>query len=106
DLADALALGDEPREVRGLVLLALAADQVGLRVLGGRLRHLIPRDVQLEGGQVLAGEERRQVAWRQRQIGARELHVRESVTPGPPSYFSCPCSDHARAPSRCLGSSR
>ena len=59
---DRLPLGLEPRQVCRLVLVALACDEVGLRVLARRrLRELAAQDGRGELGQVRAGEVGREV---------------------------------------------
>ena len=59
---DRLPLGLEPRQVCRLVLVALACDEVGLRILARRrLRELAAQDGRGELGQVRAGEVGREV---------------------------------------------
>ena len=65
---DRLALGLEPRQVCRLVLVALARDEVGVRVLARRrLRDLAAQDGRGELGQVRAGEVGREVGGREQQ---------------------------------------
>ena len=57
-LADPDDVIAERGEVRSLVLVALAADEISMRVVAEGLRKLVERDGDLERGQVRAGEER------------------------------------------------
>ena len=57
DDEDALALGAELREVRALVLVALAPDELGLRIVDVRPSELPARDREPERSEVLALEE-------------------------------------------------
>ena len=72
DRDDVAPVGEQRREVGGLVLVALALDEVGLRILVGRPLELVPRNRELELRQVLALEERVQVRGREplRQVRA------------------------------------
>ena len=62
DLDDLASLFDEPREEGRLVLVALACDELGVRVVARcRQRHLAALDRRRELGQVRAGEVGREV---------------------------------------------
>ncbi len=79
DDAHDLALGLEPREVGMLVRQSLVEDE--LRLLGRRTRvDLASGDAEQEGGQVLAGEVRGDVARREQDAAVLELH-RLSIAP-------------------------
>ena len=61
------------------MLLALTADQFGVRVVAERLRQLVERDRDLERRQVRAGEEGVQVRGRETQAGTiNNAHANES----------------------------
>jgi hypothetical protein len=64
-LEDALALSAELGQVPGFVLVALAPDQVGLRVVDLRPADIAASDADLEVRQVRAGEVVRQVSRRE-----------------------------------------
>ncbi len=67
DADDRAPLGDEPREVRGLVLVALAADEVAVRVVHARPLELAALHLQVQVRQVRAGEVPREVGGREEQ---------------------------------------
>ena len=56
------------------MLVALALDEIGLRVLVGRPLELVPRDRELELRQVLALEERVQIRGREEDAAVALLH--------------------------------
>ena len=58
DADDRAPVGDEPREVRSLVLVALAADEVAVRVVHVRPLELAALHLQVQVRQVRAGEVR------------------------------------------------
>ena len=71
---DVAALVDEPLEVGSLVLVALAADQVSVRVRAVRLLELAASDGELKRRQVRAGDEVREVGGRVREGSFCEPH--------------------------------
>ena len=78
DADDRASLGVEPREVRGLVLVALAADEVAVRVVDVRPLELAALHLQIQVRQVRAGEMRREIGGREEQRAVRgESHHSE-----------------------------
>ena len=84
DADDRAPLGDEPREVRRLVLVTLAADEVAVRVVDVRPLELAALHLQVQVRQVRAGEVRREVGGREEQRAvSRESHHSEYQLGGP-----------------------
>ena len=75
DLDDVAALGAELVEVAPLVLLALAADEVGVEVDPIGPLELAARDGQLERRQVRAGQERVEVGRREDEAVRPLMHL-------------------------------
>ncbi len=83
--------GAERGEVGSLVLVALAADELGVRVVAEGLRQLVEGDGDLERGQVRAGEKRRQVGRREAQPATVvNAHLPESCVVRRRSYELTP----------------
>ena len=78
-LADPDDVVAERSEVRSLVLLALAADELSVRVVPERLLELAARDGELERRQVRAGDEVREA--RRREAGASNVNHRQQIMP-------------------------
>ena len=75
DRGDGAAVREKLFEIGGLVLVALPLDEIGLRVLGDGLPELVPRDGELELGQVLALEERVQVRGQEEDLVVALVHT-------------------------------
>jgi hypothetical protein len=74
-LADPDDIVGERAEVGSLVLLTLAADEVGVRVVAERLWQLLERDGDLKHRQMRAGNESAEVGGREDKAGVPKLHL-------------------------------
>src|SRR5712691_1060849 len=72
---DIVPASNELREVRALMLLTLAADQLSLRILDARLDDLATRGSELELREVLACQVRREIRRRVEQLIPAGLHA-------------------------------
>src|SRR5712691_10726545 len=93
---DIAPVGEELREVRTLMLLTLAADQLSLRILDARLDDLATRNSELELSEMLAGQVRREIRRREEELIPAGLHALKYLGRcGPPLDI---CAHHAESP--------